>query len=143
MAKVRITVPDKLPWQVSGLRVQTEAAMAPMPDGGPASAYKIREPGTETAPQLVELRMHPHEVIELHCHDEDEIMYILSGEMLLGNRKVGPGATVTIGGGVFYGFKAGPEGVHFLNFRAHIDNSFHLPNKRQTVDPAAPAGVSQ
>lgn len=143
MAKVRITTPDKVPWQVAGMREQSEAAKAIMPDGGPASAYKIREPGTAEAPQLVELRMHPHEVVELHCHDEDEIMYIVSGEMLLGNRRIGPGATVTIAGGVFYGFTAGPEGVHFLNFRAHIDNSFHLPGKRQFVDAAAPTGVSQ
>ena len=36
-------------------------------DGGPASAYKIRDPGSESTPQLVELRYHPREVIELHC----------------------------------------------------------------------------
>jgi mannose-6-phosphate isomerase-like protein (cupin superfamily) len=136
MAKVRITTPEKQPWQVAGLRAETEAARAIMPDGGPASAYKIREPGTDKAPQLVELRMHPHEEVELHCHDEDEIMYVLSGEMLIGSRTVGPGASIFIGGGVFYGFKAGPEGVHFLNFRARIDNSFHLPGVRQTVDTA-------
>ncbi len=58
--------------------------------------------------------------------------------MQIGNRKIGPGATITIGGGVFYGFKAGPEGVHFLNFRAQIDSSFHLPGKRQFADAAAP-----
>jgi mannose-6-phosphate isomerase-like protein (cupin superfamily) len=139
MAKVRITTPDQQPWEVAGLRAQTEASKAVMPDGGPASAYKIREPGSEDVPQLVELRMHPHEEIELHCHDEDEIMYVLSGEMILGNRKVGPGACVYIGGGVFYGFKAGPEGLHFLNFRGHMDNSFHLPAERQ----GANASVAQ
>lgn len=143
MAKVRITAPEKQPWQVSGLRPRTEAAKAIMPDGGPASGYKIREPGTECAPQLVELRMHPHEEVELHCHDQDEIMYILSGEMQIGARKVGPGTTIYIGGGVFYAFKAGPEGLHFLNFRSHIDNSFHLPGKRQIVDTMAPDGVAQ
>lgn len=136
MAKVRITTPDQQPWQVSGLRNESEAAKAIMSDGGPASAYKIREAGAETVPQLVELRMHPHEEVELHCHDEDEIMYILSGEMRIGSRTVGPGATIYIAGGVFYGFTAGAEGVHFLNFRAHIDNSFHLPGKRQIVDTA-------
>lgn len=136
MAKVRITIPEQQPWQVSSLRAETAASKAIMPDGSPASAYKIREPGTAHAPQLVELRMGPDEEIELHCHDEDEIMYVLSGEMRLGSRTVGPGACIYIGGGVFYGFKAGAEGVHFLNFRSHIDNSFHLPNKRQTVGPA-------
>jgi mannose-6-phosphate isomerase-like protein (cupin superfamily) len=134
MAKVRITTPEQHPWQVSGLRVATELAKEIMPDGGPASAYKIREPGTETVPQLVELRMHAGEEVELHCHDEDEIMYVLSGEMEIGSRKVGPGACIYIAGGVFYGFKAGPEGLHFLNFRGGIDDSFHLPEQRQIVD---------
>lgn len=134
MSKVRIRTPEDLPWQVSGERVETELSKVVMEDGGPASAYKIREPGTETDPQLVELRFHPGEEVELHCHDEPEIMYILKGTMELGNRTVGPGATIFIDGGVFYGFKAGPEGLHFLNFRSHIDNSFHLPGRRKIVD---------
>lgn len=134
MVKVRIRTPDQTEWLTSGLR-DSEAGRAKMPDGGPASAYKIREPGTDTDPQLVEVRFHPHEEVELHCHDEAEIMYVLSGSMQLGNRTVGPGTSVYIEGGVFYGFTAGPEGVHFLNFRSHIDNSFHLPGKRQIIDP--------
>lgn len=139
MAKVRITTPQQHPWQQSNERVMTEASNVVMDDGGPASAYKIREPGTDTAPQLVELRFHPHEEVALHCHDEDEIMYILTGSMILGNREVGPGTCVYVGGGVFYGFKAGAEGVHFLNFRSHIDNSFHLPDRRKYVDTSIPA----
>lgn len=134
MAKVRITTPEQQPWQVSGERVETELSRVIMEDGGPASAYKIREPGTESVPQLVELRFHPGEETALHCHDEDEIMYILKGSMIINNRTLGPGTTIYVAGGVFYGFTAGPEGLHFLNFRAHIDNSFHLPNRRKIVD---------
>jgi mannose-6-phosphate isomerase-like protein (cupin superfamily) len=134
MAKVRITTPEQMPWQQSDQRVVSELSNVIMSDGGPASAYKIREPGSDTDPQLVELRFHAGEVVELHCHDEPEIMYILSGSMVLGNRTVGPGTCIYVDGGVFYGFSAGPEGVHFLNFRSHIDNSFHLPGKRQIID---------
>jgi len=137
MAKVSIRTGDQLPWLVSGIRAENEAAQVILEDGGPASAYKIREAGSETDPQLVELRFHPHEQIELHSHDEPEIMYILKGSMKLGEKSVGPGTSIFIDGGVFYGFTAGPEGVHFLNFRSHIDNSFHLPGKRQHIDPAA------
>jgi len=136
MAKVRITTPDQRPWQQSGERAASDLSNVVMPHGGPASAYKIREPGSDTDPQLVELRFHPGEVVELHCHDEAEIMYILSGAMVLGNRMVGPGACVYVDGGVFYSFTAGSEGVHFLNFRSHVDNSFHLPGKRQIIDTA-------
>ncbi len=138
MAKVRITTADQQLWQRSPGRAGSELSDLAMPDGGPASAYKIREPGSASDPQLVELRFHPGEVVELHSHDEAEIMYVLSGAMVLGNRTVGPGACIYIDGGVFYGFTAGPEGVHFLNFRAHIDNSFHLPGKRQFIDTAVP-----
>jgi hypothetical protein len=35
-------------------------------------------------------------------------------------------------GGVFYGFRAGPEGLQILNFRARPDSSFHLPPQAQT-----------
>ncbi|MEJ5975084.1 cupin domain-containing protein [Novosphingobium sp. PS1R-30] len=134
MAKVRITTPEQKPWQISPVRAEHAEARALLPDGGPASAYKIREPGSETTPQLVELRMHPHEEVALHSHDEDEIIYVLSGEMKVGTRTIGAGASLYIAGGVFYGFTAGPEGVHFLNFRARDDRSFHLPGKRQIID---------
>jgi quercetin dioxygenase-like cupin family protein len=134
MTKVRITTPEQKPWQVSGERVETELSRVIQDDGGAWSAYKIREPGTETELQLVELRFHPGEVTELHCHDEDELIYILSGSMIVNNRTLGPGTTMYIGGNVFYGFTAGPEGLHFLNFRGHIDNSFHLPGRRKIVD---------
>jgi quercetin dioxygenase-like cupin family protein len=137
MAKVRIRTDDDAPWLTSGLRDDSEEAKAILDDGGPASAYRIREPGTDEDPQLVEVRFHPNEVVELHCHDEPEIMYVLKGSMKLGERTVGPGTSIYIDGGVFYGFTAGPEGVHFLNFRQHIDNSFHLPGKRQHIDPYA------
>ena len=54
MAKVRITLPEQRPWQQSDLREPSAAAMAQMPDGGPASGYKLREPGSAETPQLVE-----------------------------------------------------------------------------------------
>ncbi len=137
MAKVRISTPEQKPWQVAPGRPDNPLAQAILADGAPASAYKIRDPGAESEPQLVELRYHPGEVIELHCHDESEILYILSGTMEVGARKLGAGTTLSIAGGVFYGFTAGPEGLHILNFRAHPDNSFHLPDRRQFVDTSA------
>jgi mannose-6-phosphate isomerase-like protein (cupin superfamily) len=139
MAKVRITTPQQQDWQLSGERARDPAASRLMADGGPASAYKIREPGSESAPQLVELRYHAYEVIELHCHDQDEILYILEGAMQVGGRTLGPGATLSIAGGVFYTFEAGPEGLHLLNFRPRIDTSFHLPDAATRGDAAVTA----
>ena len=47
--------------------------------------------------------------------------------MRINNRTVGPGACLTIPGGVFYGFHAGPEGLRILNFRPRNDTTFNLP----------------
>jgi mannose-6-phosphate isomerase-like protein (cupin superfamily) len=133
-AKVRITTPEQKLWQVSGERPESPLSRVIQPDGGAWSAYKIREPGSETELQLVELRYHPGEVAEIHCHDEDELIYILSGSMVVNNRTLEPGTTMYVAGGVYYGFSAGPEGLHFLNFRGHIDNTYHLPGRRKVVD---------
>lgn len=70
MARVRIRIGEDLEWKTSGIRSGMTAARAILPDGGPASAYPIRERGSDTQPQLVELRFCPHELVELHCHDE-------------------------------------------------------------------------
>jgi len=127
MAKVRLTTEDQQAWIVSGDRDLDEAERAKLRQGELTSAYRIREPGDVRSPQLVELRYEPDAVVSLHSHDEDEIIYVLTGEMRINNRKVGPGATLTVPGGVFYGFTAGPEGLRILNFRARPDASFNLP----------------
>jgi quercetin dioxygenase-like cupin family protein len=127
MAKVRLTTGEEQDWIVSGERQRDAAERARMTQGELTSSYRIREPGGPASPQLVELRYQPDAEIQTHCHDEDEIIYVLSGAMVIGARTVGPGACLTVPGGVFYGFRAGPEGLAILNFRARPDGSFHLP----------------
>ena len=127
MAKVRLTTGDQQEWIVSGERQLDAEERGKLRQGELTSRYRIREPGDASAPQLVELRYEPGAEIRTHCHDEDEIIYVLAGEMRIGARSVGPGACLTVPGGTFYGFHAGPEGLHILNFRARPDGSFHLP----------------
>ncbi len=127
MARVRLTTEDQQSWTVSGERDLDEGERAKLRQGELTSAYRMREPGDASSPQLVELRYEPDAEIRVHSHDEDEIIYVLSGEMRINNRKFGPGATLTVPGGVFYGFHAGPEGLRILNFRPRIDTSFNLP----------------
>jgi quercetin dioxygenase-like cupin family protein len=131
MAKVRLTTADQQDWIVSGERKLDDAERSKLKQGELTSSYRIREPGDASSPQLVELRYEPGAEIQTHCHDEDEIIYVLSGAMVIGARTVGPGACLTVPGGVFYGFQAGPEGLAILNFRARPDGSFHLPPKQQ------------
>lgn len=82
-----------------------------------ATRLRIFHEGSDSSPQLFEAQILPHAVAAPHCHVEDEIIYILDGEMLLGNRSIGRGASVFIAAHTIYGFRAGPEGVKFLNFR--------------------------
>jgi hypothetical protein len=73
--------------------------------------------GTKNEPQLYEARLRPDETVPPHGHEQNEIIYILSGELHLGSRVLKAGSSVSILGGTIYSFKAGSEGVHFLNFR--------------------------
>ncbi|MBX3705366.1 MAG: hypothetical protein KF911_01945 [Pseudomonadales bacterium] len=52
-----------------------------------------------------------------HYHTEDEIIFVVSGSMLLGRRQLTPGAALAIDEGTIYRFRAGPDGLGFLNFR--------------------------
>lgn len=131
MAKVRLTTAEQQPWIVSGQRDLPEAERAKLRQGELTSAYRMREPGGADFPQLVELTYEPLSEIRVHSHDQDEIIYILTGEMRIGARKLGPGATLTVPGGVFYGFHAGPEGLRILNFRPREDGSFNLPPEKR------------
>jgi hypothetical protein len=52
-----------------------------------------------------------------HSHSADEVLYVLRGEVRFGSRRLGPGDAVAIEGGYKYGFRSGPDGFAFLNYR--------------------------
>ena len=56
-------------------------------------------------------------VAEPHIHSQDEVIFIVEGELTLGDRKCGPGTVVFVEKDTEYGFTAGPKGVRFLNIR--------------------------
>ena len=94
-------------------------------DGDLNSRFAIHEPGDEQTLQLFEVSYEAGGTVDIHSHEEDEIIYILEGEMHLGNKVLGPGSSVYIAGKAFYGFKAGPEGLRFINFWPRADYSFN------------------
>jgi hypothetical protein len=53
-----------------------------------------------------------------HSHSVDELIHVVGGELHFGRRRLGPGATVAIDADRRYGFRSGPEGFAFLNYRA-------------------------
>lgn len=53
-----------------------------------------------------------------HSHSQDEIIFVVSGSMLVGPRRVGPGTAFAVAADTVYSFTVKEEGLHFVNFRA-------------------------
>lgn len=125
---IRIVDNTQLPW--FGVSTVTEDlfdnAVQPFEIGesDSSSAGKFHHPGSDTELQMVEVRVTPNERVEQHAHAADEIMYILAGEMHFGARVLTPGMSAYIRGDTLYGFRAGPKGARFLNFRAFKDLTY-------------------
>lgn len=54
---------------------------------------------------------------EPHSHSQDELIHVVSGAILLGRRRVGPGDTLAIVAGARYGFRGDEGGFVFVNYR--------------------------
>jgi hypothetical protein len=53
----------------------------------------------------------------VHSHSEDEVIFVHTGSIRLGNRIYGPGTALAIAANTKYGFFSGPDGLGFVNFR--------------------------
>lgn len=89
------------------------------------SSMTFHEFGSQTELQLAEIDFIPYAEAVIHKHDNDEIIYVVRGEMHFGNKILKAGSSVYIPGNTFYGFRAGPEGLRVVNFRASADVSFY------------------
>jgi quercetin dioxygenase-like cupin family protein len=74
--------------------------------------------------QLFEIRLEPGLEVGTHAHADDEIVYVVDGELHVGRRVCGPGSSFFVPGNTLYGFRAGPEGCRYLNFRAQADATY-------------------
>lgn len=63
-------------------------------------------------------------VFETHSHDQDEVAYIIEGELDLGDGARGPGTVIYVERHTEYGFTVGPKGVRFLNIRTGPAHTF-------------------
>lgn len=86
-----------------------------------ADAGRMRHPGGDDRPQVFDGRTGPNRQIAIHTHEKDEIIYIVSGQMIFGQHTLNPGDSVYVPGMTLYSFKAGPQGLEFLNFRPSKD----------------------
>jgi len=82
-------------------------------------AYKVRmlHLGDEMTMEVFEVDFEPDYFAAPHAHDADEVFYVLQGELRLGRRGYGPGSSIKIPANTLYSFRAGPDGLRFVNFR--------------------------
>jgi quercetin dioxygenase-like cupin family protein len=123
MGTVRVVEAESINWQPVHEAVAPEVA-ARMSQAERDGDVRIIHPGAGGGLQLFEAHIDPDQEVSLHAHAKDEIIYILEGELLIGRKRLGPGASVFVGGNTLYGFKAGPDGVSFLKFRGESNTSF-------------------
>ena len=55
-----------------------------------------------------------------HSHSEDEILYVLDGDIQVGSATLEPDMGAAIPGNEVYGFRSGEHGFRFLNFRRDV-----------------------
>lgn len=89
-----------------------------------ASSIREHARGSESTLQLFEVKFLPGTLVDIHAHDEEEIMYVVEGEMLVGERSLRAGSSVYIAGSTLYSFRAGPNGLRVLNFRPRQDATY-------------------
>jgi hypothetical protein len=83
--------------------------------GEPDVRYKVLTEARDAIPgiQLVEFEAGHFE--QAHSHPEGEVLYVLAGEMAIGELKLGAGAGVVIERDTVYGpLRTGPAGARFL-----------------------------
>ena len=119
MGTVRVADANEIEWQGSD-QEKAEAIRARGIILTPEElAGKTREHhhGSDTEPELFEVKFGPNTVVHPHAHVYDEIIYVIAGQLILGSRVLEAGSSVFIAGQTLYSFRAGPDGVHFANFR--------------------------
>ncbi|MFT4581515.1 MAG: quercetin dioxygenase-like cupin family protein [Gammaproteobacteria bacterium] len=135
MGTVRIVETDSVAWQRVHEAVSPDVS-ARMSEAERNGDVRILHPGSGGELQLFEANIAPNDEVSLHAHEADEIIYILEGELQIGRKRLGPGASVFIAGQTLYGFKAGPSGVRFLNFRGEANTSFITREEFMANKPA-------
>jgi len=67
--------------------------------------------------ELFEMTVAPDSETRPHAHPVPEIIFVTEGELLFGARVCAAGTAVFVSANTLYGFRAGPAGASFLNFR--------------------------
>ncbi|HVF76538.1 MAG TPA: hypothetical protein VM938_15990 [Acidimicrobiales bacterium] len=108
---------------VPATELLSDELLAKMSPGERQASLFVHHPGADGELQLFEVRLLPDAVVEAHAHAVDEVIVVVEGEIVFGRRRYGPGSSVLVPGMTLYSFRAGPDGLTFLNFRGTADTS--------------------
>jgi len=131
MAAIRFFDPDSADF-MKPAEVYPDSLKARLTDAEVADTAVRLHHGLPGKLQLFEINLEPGLEISTHAHADDEIVVVTAGELHFGRRVCGPGSSFFIPGNTLYGFRAGPEGCRYLNFRAQADSTYFT--KEDIVD---------
>jgi mannose-6-phosphate isomerase-like protein (cupin superfamily) len=115
VSKIRFHQSNDIEWK--DLRsVYPPTLAAELTDAELDSTMADHESGSDGSLHLSEYRYLPHASFELHAHSVSEIIYVLEGTIVFGNRELGTGSSVFIEKDTLYGFTAGAKGLRALIF---------------------------
>jgi redox-sensitive bicupin YhaK (pirin superfamily) len=97
-----------------------------------ASDIRVLNAGHADEAQLIELRVPPDSEIALHAHLVDTLIYLVEGELVFEGQRLGPSSFLFVPGQTLYGFRSGPAGLRFLNFRPHADPVYITADEFET-----------
>ncbi len=93
----------------------------------------------DAGPWIYVNHLPPGRVVPPHSHTQDEVIFIVEGDLEISGRSRGPGTVVYMEKGTEYGFTAGQHGVRFLNVRPGLAQ-FQIDGK--TKDPVQHVGAN-
>ena len=141
MPSITFRSPDDTPALVMGDLVPPGPLREKIGEGEMSNRKRDFHPGGPEALQMFEVEMEPNGGPHPHAHAEDEIMFVLEGEMHFGRRVLTPGCSAYIPAYTLYSFRAGPQGLRFLNFRGRKDSAYFTTEElraRQAAGATAP-----
>src|SRR4051794_8363737 len=119
MGKISMLLPD----DVKSVRAEdtvAEERKAYLTADELASVQRRYFPRNGESMQLFESELAPNTVVNSHAHTEDEIIYVITGELRVGRRVLPVGSALFIEKNTLYTFTAGAAGCTFLNFRGQL-----------------------
>ena len=126
MAKIKLSDADDAKW-IRTIDMATPEMAATLDRDEAETLVNFHAEGSDDLLQLFEVKLPANAKQRVHAHEHDEIIYVVAGAMRVGNRTLKPGSSMFVAGETFYSFEAGPDGLHYLNFRPRKDLSYILP----------------